>query len=74
MSNPRKVYPSDVSDDEWALVAPYLISIRTQRSKILVKIPARWRDGNIVVPRRAWYGAVGYRARSPERRFWDIAK
>ena len=25
MSNPRKAYPSDVSDDEWALIAPYLI-------------------------------------------------
>jgi hypothetical protein len=22
--NARKPYPSDVSDDEWALVAPYL--------------------------------------------------
>ena len=24
MSSARKPYPSDVSDDEWALVAPYL--------------------------------------------------
>lgn len=24
MSIPREPYPSDVSDDEWALVAPYL--------------------------------------------------
>jgi transposase len=24
MTQSRKAYPSDVSDDEWALVAPYL--------------------------------------------------
>jgi len=24
MSQSRKAYPSDVSDEEWALVAPYL--------------------------------------------------
>ncbi|HEY7033008.1 MAG TPA: IS5/IS1182 family transposase, partial [Thermomicrobiales bacterium] len=24
MSTPRKPYPSDVTDDEWAFVAPYL--------------------------------------------------
>lgn len=28
MSLPRKAYPSDVSDDEWALVAPYLTLVR----------------------------------------------
>lgn len=25
---PRKPYPSDVSDDEWAFVAPYLALVR----------------------------------------------
>ena len=28
MSQSRKAYPSDVSDDEWALVAPYLTLVR----------------------------------------------
>ncbi|MCX7336471.1 MAG: IS5/IS1182 family transposase, partial [Hyphomicrobiales bacterium] len=28
MSAPRKPYPSDVSDEEWALVAPYLTLLR----------------------------------------------
>ena len=28
MSNPRKPYPSDVSNDDWALVAPYLTLVR----------------------------------------------
>jgi transposase len=28
MSEPRKAYPSDVSDDEWAFVAPYLTLMR----------------------------------------------
>lgn len=31
MSNtphPRKPYPSDVSDEEWAFVAPYLVLVR----------------------------------------------
>ena len=28
MSQSRKAYPSDVSDDEWALVAPYLMLVR----------------------------------------------
>ena len=28
MSLSRKAYPSDVSDDEWALVAPYLTRVR----------------------------------------------
>ena len=26
--SPRKPYPSDVSDDEWAFVAPYLALVR----------------------------------------------
>jgi transposase len=25
---PRKGYPSDVTDDEWAFIAPYLILMR----------------------------------------------
>src|ERR1700710_3060256 len=28
MTSSRKAYPSDVSDDEWALVAPYLTLLR----------------------------------------------
>jgi transposase len=28
MSEPRKAYPSDVTDDEWAFVAPYLALVR----------------------------------------------
>ena len=28
MSHVRKPYPSDVSDEEWALVAPYLVLVR----------------------------------------------
>jgi hypothetical protein len=28
MPNRRKPYPSDVSDDEWSLVAPYLTLMR----------------------------------------------
>jgi len=31
MSRARKPYPSDVSDDEWSLVAPYLVA-REERS------------------------------------------
>jgi transposase len=27
-SDPRKAYPSDVSDEEWAFVAPYLTLMR----------------------------------------------
>lgn len=30
MSNIRKPSPSDVSDDEWALVAPYLTFLREE--------------------------------------------
>ena len=56
MSNPRKAYPSDVSDDEWALVAPYLILLpetASQRThalrevfnglRYIVKTGAPWR-------------------------------
>ena len=28
MSTPRKPYPSDVTDEEWAFVAPYLALVR----------------------------------------------
>ena len=28
MTSSRSAYPSDVSDDEWALVAPYLTLLR----------------------------------------------
>ncbi|HEV7278972.1 MAG TPA: IS5/IS1182 family transposase, partial [Pirellulaceae bacterium] len=28
MNTPRKAYPSDVSDEEWAFVAPYLALVR----------------------------------------------
>ncbi|GJE18227.1 hypothetical protein AIGOOFII_2950 [Methylobacterium marchantiae] len=28
MTSSRQAYPSDVSDDEWALVAPYLTLLR----------------------------------------------
>jgi hypothetical protein len=28
MPNNRKPYPSDVSDEEWAFVAPYLALVR----------------------------------------------
>ena len=28
MTSSRRSYPSDVSDDEWALVAPYLTLLR----------------------------------------------
>lgn len=56
MSNPRKAYPSDVSDDVWALVAPYLILLpetASQRThalrevfndlRYIVKTGAPWR-------------------------------
>jgi len=56
MTNPRKSYPSDVSDEEWALVAPYLTLLpedATQRVhplrevfnglRYIVKTGAPWR-------------------------------
>ncbi|BDL41107.1 hypothetical protein MSPGM_36970 [Methylorubrum sp. GM97] len=56
MSLPRKAYPSDVSDDEWALAAPYLTLVREdagQRAhplpevfnglRYVVKTGASWR-------------------------------
>ena len=56
MSQSRKAYPSDVSDDEWALVAPYLTLVRAdagQRAhplrevfnglRYVVKTGAPWR-------------------------------
>jgi len=56
MPTPRKSYPSDVSDDEWSLVAPYLTLLREdsgQRShslrevfnglRYIVKTGAPWR-------------------------------
>lgn len=33
MTNPRKPYPSDVSDDEWSLVVPYLTLMREDASR-----------------------------------------
>jgi transposase len=40
MSNPRKAHPSGVSDDEWTLVAPYLILPETasQRTHALREV------------------------------------
>ncbi len=56
MSSDRKPYPSDVTDDEWAFVAPYLTLLREdahQRThdlrqvfnavRWLVKTGAHWR-------------------------------
>ena len=34
----RKAYPSDVSDDEWALVAPYLTLIAVLMLKRFVEL------------------------------------
>jgi transposase len=33
MIRPRKPYPSDVSDEEWSLVAPYLALMREDASQ-----------------------------------------
>ena len=35
MSQPRKAYPSDVSDDEWALVAPYLTLVLKKAARLV---------------------------------------
>jgi len=56
MSSTRKPYPSDVSDDEWAFVAPYLVLLGEDASqrryplcevfsglRSIVKTGAHWR-------------------------------
>jgi len=62
MAMPRKAYPSDVSDDEWAFVAPYLTLMREdapQRDHVLREVfnglryavrsgvPWRWLPGDL---------------------------
>ena len=38
MPSARKPYPSDVSDEEWALIAPYLVLLREDASQRLYSL------------------------------------
>ena len=38
MQSVRKPYPSDVSDEEWALIAPYLVLLREDAGQRLYSL------------------------------------